>query len=81
LREERRLRVFEVRVQRRIFGHERDKITRVWRKLHNWELNILYSSPNVVRVIKAKRMGWAGHAARMGRGVAYTEFWWGCLRE
>jgi len=66
LREERRLRVFEVRVQRRIFGHERDKITRVWRKLHNWELNILYSSPNVVRVIKAKRMGWAGHAARMG---------------
>jgi len=70
LREERRLRVFENKVLRKIFGHDRDEITRVWRKLRNWELNILYSSPNVVRAIKS-RMRWAGHVARMGerRGV------------
>jgi hypothetical protein len=65
--------VFENRVLRRIFGPERDKVTRVWRKLHNGELNILYSSPNVVRVIKSRRMKWAGHAARMGeRRVVYS---------
>jgi hypothetical protein len=71
LREELRLRVYENRMLRRKFGLESDEITRVWRKLHNGELNILYSSPNVVRVIKSKRMRWAGHAARMEerRGV------------
>ena len=71
LREEGRLRVFENRVLRRIFGPKRDEVTGEWRKLHNEELNDLYSSPNIVRVIKSRRMRWAGHVARMGerRGV------------
>jgi hypothetical protein len=70
-REERRLRVFEDRVLRRIFGPKRDKVRRSWRKLHNEELNDLYSSPNIVRVIKSRRKRWAGHVARMRerRGV------------
>jgi hypothetical protein len=70
LKEEHRLRVFENRVLRRIFGPERDD-DRSWRKLHNDELHDLYSSPNIVRVIKSRRMKWAGHVARMGeeRGV------------
>ena len=66
LREERRLRVFVNRVLRRIFGPKRDEVTREWRKLHKEELNDLYSSPNIVRVIKSRRMGWAGHVACMG---------------
>ena len=66
LREERRLRVFGNRMLRRIFGPKRDEVTREWRKLHNEELNHLYSSPNIVRVIKSRRMKWAGHVARMG---------------
>jgi len=71
LREERRLRVFENRVLRGIFGPNRDEVTREWRKLHNEELNGMYPSPNIVRVIKSRRMGWAGHVERMGdrRGV------------
>ena len=73
LREERRLRlrVFENRVLRRIFGPKRDEVIREWRNLHNEELYDLYSSPNIVRVMKSRRMGWAGHVARMGerRGV------------
>jgi len=60
LREERILRVFENRVLRRIFGPKRDNVTGKWRKLRNEELNDLYSSPNIVRVIKSRRMGWAG---------------------
>ena len=70
LREEHRLRVFENRVLRRIFGPRRDGVTGEWRKLYE-ELNDLYSSPNIVRMIKSRRMGWAGHVARMekGRGV------------
>jgi len=68
LREERRLRVFENRVLRRIFGPKREEVTGEWRKLHNEELNNLYSSPNIVGVIKSRRMGWAGHVARMGEG-------------
>jgi len=68
---ERRLRVFETRILRRIFGPKRDEVTGEWRKLHNEEPNDLYSSPNIVRVIKSRRMRWAGHVARMGerRGV------------
>jgi hypothetical protein len=64
LREERRLRVFENRVLRKIFGPKRDEVTGEWRKLHHEELNVLYS-PNIVRVIKSRRMRWAGHVARM----------------
>jgi hypothetical protein len=58
--------VFENRVVRRIFGPKRDEITGEWRKLHNEELHILYSSPNIIRQIKSRRMRWAGHVARMG---------------
>jgi hypothetical protein len=66
LREEHRLRVFENRVLRRIFGPKRDKVMGEWRKLHNKELHDLYSSPSVIRIIKSRRMRWAGHVARMG---------------
>jgi len=61
----------ELKKLRRIFGPKRDEITREWRKLHNEELNNLYCSTNIVRVIKSRRMRWAGHVARMGerRGV------------
>jgi hypothetical protein len=63
--------VFENRVLRIIFGPNRDEVTGKWRKLHNEELNDLYSSPNTLRVIKSRRMRWAGHIASMGemRGV------------
>ena len=66
LREERRLRVFENMVLRRVFGLKRGEVTGKWRKLHNEELNDLYSLPNIVRVVKSRRMRWAGHVARMG---------------
>ena len=71
LRKECRLRVSENRVLRKIFGPRRDEVTGEWRKLHNEELNDQYSSPNIVRVIKSRRMKWAGHVAGMGkrRGV------------
>jgi len=68
LREERRLRVFENRVLRRMFGPKRDEVTGEWKKLHNEELNNLYSLPNIGWVIKSRRMRWAGHVARMGEG-------------
>ena len=66
LREERKLWVFENMVLR-IFGPRRDEVTGEWRRLHNEELNDLYSSPSIVRVIKSRRMRWAGHVARMVR--------------
>ena len=71
LREKRKLRVFENMVSRRIFGPRRDEVTGGWRRLRNEELSDLYSSPNIVRVIKSRRMRWTGHVARMGeeRGV------------
>jgi len=63
------------------FGPKRDKVTGEWRKLHNEELSDLYSLPNIVRVVKSRRMRWVGHVARMGRGEGRTGFWWGNLRE
>ena len=71
MREERKLRVFENMVLRRIFGTRRDEATEEWRRLHNEELNDLYSSSNIARVIKSRRIRWTGHVARMGeeRGV------------
>jgi len=63
--EEHGLRVFENRVLRKIFGPKRDEVTGEWRKLHSEELNDLHSSPNVVQVIKSRRMRWTGHVARM----------------
>ena len=65
LREERRLRVFENRVLRRVFGPKKDEVTGEWRKLYKEELRDLYSQPNIVRVVKPRRMRWAGHVARM----------------
>jgi len=66
LREESRLRVYENRVLRRVFGPKRDEVIGEWRKLHNEELRGLYSLPNIVRVVKSRRMRWAGFVARMG---------------
>jgi len=73
------MRVFENRVLRRVFGPKRDEVTGERRKLHD-ELHDLYSSPNIIRMIKSRRKRWAGHVARMGGGV-YTGFWCGGLRE
>jgi hypothetical protein len=81
LREERRLRVFENRVLRRIFGPKRDEVTGEWRKLHNDELRDLYSSPSIIRIIKLRRMRWADHVERMeGRGTRIG-YWWESQRE
>jgi hypothetical protein len=69
LREEHKLRVFENRVLRKIFGPKRDGVAGGWRKLHNEELHNLYSSPSIIRIIKSRRMRWVGHVARMGENV------------
>jgi hypothetical protein len=66
VREEYKQRVFENRMLRRIFGPKRDGVTEGWRKLHNEELHNLYSSSSIIRIIKSRRMRWAGHMARMG---------------
>jgi hypothetical protein len=77
LREERRLKVFENRVLTRVFGAKRDEVTGQWRKLHNEELNDLYSLPNIVRVVKSRRMRWAGHVASLWerRGICRVLVW------
>ena len=80
-REERKLRVFENMVLRRILGPRMDEVTGEWKRLHNEELNGLYTSPNVVRVIKSRRMRWAGHVARMGEERGRRGSWWGNRRE
>jgi len=79
LREDRKLRVSENMALRRIFGPRRDEVTREWRRLNNEE----HSSPNIMRVIKSRRMRWAGHVARMGedRGGGSVGSWWGNRRE
>jgi hypothetical protein len=73
--------VFENKVLRRIFRLKRKEVTAECKELHNEELNDLYSSPNIFRVIKSRRMTWAGHVARMGERRGYTVFWSGNLRE
>ena len=80
-REERRLRVLENRVLRRILGLKRGEATEEWRKLHNEKFNDVYSLPNIVRVTKSRRMRLAGHVAGMDEKRGYTGFWWGNLRE
>jgi hypothetical protein len=67
LREEHTLKVFRNRVLRRVFGSKRDEVTGGWNKLHNEEPHDLYSSPSIIRLMKLRRMGWAGYVARMGR--------------
>jgi hypothetical protein len=73
--------VCENRVLRRIFGPKRDEVTGEQRKLHIEELYDLYSSPNIIWVIKSRSMRWAGHMANMGRGQVHIGFWWGNLRK
>jgi hypothetical protein len=68
-------------VLRGIFGSKRDGVTGEWRRLHNEERNDLYSSPNIIRVIKSRRMRWAGHVARMGEGRGAYRIMWGDLME
>jgi hypothetical protein len=73
--------MFEKKVLRRIFGPKRDEVTGEWRKPHNEELRDLYSSPNIIRMIKARRMRWAGHVAMMGRIGTRIGYWWESQRE
>jgi hypothetical protein len=68
--------VFENRVLRRIFGPKRDEVTGERIKLHNEELHDFYSSPSIIKIIKARRMRWVGHVARMGRGGTRIGCWW-----
>jgi len=81
LRVERRLRVFENRVLRRIFGPKTGEVIGEWRKPHNEELNDLYSSINIVRLRKSRSLRLAGHVALMGTGDGYIGFWWGSLKK
>jgi hypothetical protein len=81
LREEHRLRVFENRVLKRIFGPKRDEVIGGWIKLHNEELHSLYCSPSIIRIMKTRRMRWAGHLARMERSGMHIGFWWESQKE
>jgi hypothetical protein len=81
MREGRSLRVFENGLCKRIFGAKRDKVKGEWRKLCNEKLNNLYTAPNIVRVIKSRRMGWTRHVARMVRGNAGRGFRCGDMRQ
>jgi hypothetical protein len=80
-REEHRLRVFENRLLRRIFGPNREKVMGDWRKLHTEELHNLYSLPNIIRMMKSRGMRWAGHVARMGRRGVHIGYWSGSQKE
>ena len=79
--EERKLMVCVTKVLRRIFGPRRDVVTGEWRRLHNEDLNDLYSSPNIVRMVKSRTMRWTGHVARMGEEMGCRGSWWGNRRE
>jgi hypothetical protein len=70
-----------LRVLRRIFGPKRDEVTGDWRKVFNKELPNLYSSPSIIRMIKSRKMKWAGHVARMGRSGMNIGFWWESQKE
>jgi hypothetical protein len=73
--------MFENRVLGRVFGPKREEVTGEYRKFHDEELHYLYTSLTIVRVIKSRRMRWAGHVARMGKGEACRGFLWGKLKE
>jgi hypothetical protein len=75
------LRVSENSALRRLFGPKRDEVTGGWRKLHNEELHNLYSSPSIIRMIKPRKMRWAGHVARMGRIGMHIGCWWERKKE
>jgi hypothetical protein len=79
--EEHRLKVFENRVLRRIFGQKRDEVTGEWRKLPNEEHRELYSSPSIIRIIKSRTMRRAGHQSRMGGRRTRIRYWWESQRE
>jgi hypothetical protein len=81
LREEYRLRMFENRVLKRIFGPKRDEVTGDWRKLHEGELHNFYSSLNIIRMIKSRRMRWAGNVARMGKRGMHIGYRWERQKE
>jgi hypothetical protein len=74
LREENKVRVFEKRVLRRIFGPKRDEVTGGWRKLHNEELYNLYCSPNIIRMTRSRSMRWAGHVVEMGKKTLHIGY-------
>jgi hypothetical protein len=73
--------VYENRAPRRIFGLKKDEVTGDWRKLYNEELHNLYFSPNIIRMIKSRRIRWAGHVARMGRRGMHIGYWWERQKE
>jgi hypothetical protein len=81
LREDHRLRVFENRVLKKIFGPKRNEVIGRWRKLHNEELHNLSCLPSIIRMIKSRMMGWAGHVARMGSRGMHIGFWWESQKE